>query len=167
MSPANRGPSSVSERLPEIGVHRCGVERPCGTQRPQESPAPLGETQTSDVGMQPRTPAGTPTSWVRDQGPVHHHHTQQSGSRRLGPATHARPDWLGGPLTAAASNFVRAGVDRPPTAGHHDSSASRQRAENRHWGPVTRCVGHEPPETPLGPHHFGCRSSNRSAGQPT
>ncbi len=167
MPPANREPITSPNELREKGVHRGGVERARGAQRPREGPAPLGETQTPEIGVQPRTTTGMPTPQVRNQSPVQHHHTQQSGSRRLGPAPHAGPDWLGGPHSAAAPDLIRAGVDRPPTAGHHDSSAFQQRAENRHWSPAPQRAGPGPRGTPPGRHHCEYRSSTRSAGQPT
>ena len=108
--------------LREKGVDRSGVELNPGTQRPREGPAPLGQAQTSEIGMQPCAPAGMPSPRVGNRDSLHRHHTQQSGSRRPSPATHTSPDWLGGPLLAAAPNVVRAGVDRPPTASRHDSS---------------------------------------------
>lgn len=58
--------SLVSEKQGEKGVHRGGVERARRAQRPREGPAPLGETQTSDIGMHPRTPTWMPTPRVRD-----------------------------------------------------------------------------------------------------
>jgi hypothetical protein len=147
--------------LREKSVHRSGVELNPGAQRPREGPAPLGQAQAPEIGMQPCAPAGMPSPRVGNHDSLHRHHAQQSGSRRPGPATHTSPDWLGGPLLAAAPNVVRAGVDRPPTASRHDSSVSVRPAENRHWSLVpqrAKCAKAEPLRDP---HRFGYQSSIR------
>ena len=147
--------------LREEGVHRSGVELNPGAQCPREGPAPLGQTQAPQIGVQPCAPAGMPSPRVGTQNSLHRHHAQQSGSRRPGPATHTSPDWLSGPLFAATPNVVRAGVDRPPTASRHDSSVSARPAENRHWSLVPPRATPARAEPPRDPRRFGYQSSIR------
>jgi len=50
----------------EKGAYRGGVELTRGAQRSRESPAPLGQTQASEIGMHPCAPTGMPSPRIGD-----------------------------------------------------------------------------------------------------
>jgi hypothetical protein len=54
-----------------------GVERPGNPECSGKCPAPLGLGQAVRLGMQPRSPAGQPPTFVDDQPPVRRDHSQQ------------------------------------------------------------------------------------------
>jgi hypothetical protein len=67
---------------------RTGLQGGTAAQCPGEGPASLRCMQALRCGVHGGSPAGEPTPWIGDQGPVTRDDTQQLGDRSAVPATH-------------------------------------------------------------------------------